>query len=317
MNIVDLNNIGSEGIIIKNITEGGAASIMNQNKEVVITENGTTTIKTDAGYTGLSKVKVTVDMPIVDLNYLTIEALENDFIVSFLGGDIEYRIGMNDDWHIVVNGDFTPSIRKGQTISFKATLTPINKPSIQQGIGRFEITKQCNVLGNVMSLIWGDKASAHISLGNAPYTFGYLFRDCAIVDASRMTLPASELTDYCYYYMFYGCYELISAPALPAMTMKMGCYNGMFLNCKNLINAPELPALTTASDCYRSIFCNCSSLSYIKAMFTNDPTRTTTLRDWVNGVASTGTFVKNSAATWDNLGANGVPYNWTIEYADA
>ena len=34
-------------------------------------------------------------------------------------------------------------------------------------------------------------------------------------------------------------------------------------------------------------------------------------------VASTGTFVKNSAATWTTTGTNGVPSNWTIETASA
>ena len=38
--------------------------------------------------------------------------------------------------------------------------------------------------------------------------------------------------------------------------------------------------------------------------------------NWVNGVASTGTFVKNSAATWDVTGTNGIPTGWTVETAN-
>jgi hypothetical protein len=37
---------------------------------------------------------------------------------------------------------------------------------------------------------------------------------------------------------------------------------------------------------------------------------------WVKGVASSGTFVKNSAATWDVTGVNGIPSGWTVETAD-
>ena len=37
--------------------------------------------------------------------------------------------------------------------------------------------------------------------------------------------------------------------------------------------------------------------------------------NWVNGVASTGTFVKNSAASWDVTGNNGVPNGWTVQTA--
>ena len=37
------------------------------------------------------------------------------------------------------------------------------------------------------------------------------------------------------------------------------------------------------------------------------------LSNWVKNVAATGTFVKNSAATWTRTGTSGVPSGWTIE----
>lgn len=46
-------------------------------------------------------------------------------------------------------------------------------------------------------------------------------------------------------------------------------------------------------------------------MFTTTPSNSYTI-NWVSGVKSTGTFVKNHAATWNVVGANGVPTNWTI-----
>ena len=40
------------------------------------------------------------------------------------------------------------------------------------------------------------------------------------------------------------------------------------------------------------------------------------LSSWVNGVSSTGTFVKSKDATWDTtpgaLGYDGVPAGWTV-----
>ena len=39
--------------------------------------------------------------------------------------------------------------------------------------------------------------------------------------------------------------------------------------------------------------------------------------NWVSGVATTGTFVKNSAATWTTTGVNGVPSGWTIQTASS
>ena len=49
-------------------------------------------------------------------------------------------------------------------------------------------------------------------------------------------------------------------------------------------------------------------------MFTTIPSNTIT--DWVNGVAASGTFVKNSAAEWDVTGNHGVPSGWTVQTAN-
>jgi hypothetical protein len=62
------------------------------------------------------------------------------------------------------------------------------------------------------------------------------------------------------------------------------------------------------------MFQGCSRLNYIKAMFTTTPSTSYTY-NWVNGVASTGIFVKNSAATWVRTGLDGVPTAWTIQTA--
>lgn len=90
----------------------------------------------------------------------------------------------------------------------------------------------------------------------------------------------------------------------------------MFYNCINMSSAPELPATTLVKGCYDYMFSNCAKINYIKAMFTTTPSSTYT-REWVKGVASTGTFVKNSAATWSNLGYDAVPTGWTIQNVSA
>lgn len=70
-----------------------------------------------------------------------------------------------------------------------------------------------------------------------------------------------DVTENCYYFMFFGCDCLISAPALPATTLAMKCYNGMFQNCYALTEAPALPATTLSDSCYYRMFYGCSSLS--------------------------------------------------------
>ena len=94
------------------------------------------------------------------------------------------------------------------------------------------------------------------------------------------------------------------------------CYQYMFYDCASLVTAPELPAITLANYCYQNMFNNCTSLNYIKAMFKTTPSSTYT-GNWVSGVAATGTFVKNSAATWTTTGVNGIPNGWTVETASA
>ena len=128
------------------------------------------------------------------------------------------------------------------------------------------------------------------------------------------TLPATTLAQYCYQYMFYGCTSLTTAPVLPATTLASSCYSYMFRGCTSLTTAPELPATTLESSCYNYMFYGCTSLNYIKAMFTTTPSTTYT-RSWVTRVASSGTFVKNNAATWDVTGVNGVPNGWTVQTA--
>ena len=129
-------------------------------------------------------------------------------------------------------------------------------------------------------------------------------------------LSATTLASYCYGSMFSDCTSLTQAPTLPATTLTSHCYSSMFWGCTNLTTAPELPATTLVSSCYDFMFYNCSKLNYIKAMFTTKPSSSYT-GSWVNGVAATGTFVKNSSATWSVTGANGVPTGWTVETASS
>ena len=127
-------------------------------------------------------------------------------------------------------------------------------------------------------------------------------------------LPAATLANSCYNHMFNDCALLVVAPELPATILVTGCYGGMFYGCASLTKAPVLPATTLVNQCYNGMFYNCTSLNYIKAMFTTTPTSDYTF-NWVYNVAPTGTFVKNSTASWNVSGDNGVPNEWTIETA--
>ena len=57
---INAQNFASE---IASISTGGGVTINNQEKSVDITENGTTEVVADAGFTGLSKVSINVNVP--------------------------------------------------------------------------------------------------------------------------------------------------------------------------------------------------------------------------------------------------------------
>ena len=147
--------------------------------------------------------------------------------------------------------------------------------------------------------------------------YSTMFKRCtSLVNVPDLNITSfSENGNNFCLWMFEGCTSLINAPALPATTLNSGCYWGMFANCTSLVNAPELPATTLVTNCYREMFKNCINLKYVKAMFTTTPESDSTLV-WLQNVASSGTFVKNSAATWDVTGVSGVPSGWTVQTAD-
>ena len=118
-----------------------------------------------------------------------------------------------------------------------------------------------NVRGNIMSLIGGDNFDNLTTL-NDPYTFVKIFNyNAGLIDASQLILPATTLTEGCYWGMFGMCNSLIATPALPATTLVSGCYDSMFESCSSLTTAPTLPATTLADYCYSSMFLECSSLT--------------------------------------------------------
>ena len=140
--------------------------------------------------------------------------------------------------------------------------------------------------------------------------YQYMFQGCTALTTAP-ELPATILSGSCYQSMFYGCSSLTTVPELPATSLTSNCYASMFSGCTSLTTAPELPATTLESSCYAAMFFNCSSLNYVKAAFTTTPSSTYT-SSWLEGVAATGTFYKNSAATWDVTGQSGIPSGWTV-----
>lgn len=246
-------------------------------------------------------------------DYVTFEALEDGLTVSLSTNACEYCIDGDDNWKTLSSGTATSSVNVGQTLSFRATISP----TTNTGVGTFTLGKKCNVRGNVMALLFGDSGKDNFSLSGKTYAFHRLFYNATnLIEVSSGFLPATTLNTYCYSNMFYGCTGLISTPELPATTLQQYCYQYMFRGCTSLTTAPVLPATTLSRYCYQYMFQNCSKLNYIKAMFTTSPSTSYT-RSWVQSVASSGTYVKNSKANYTTTGANAIPSGWTVQTASS
>lgn len=220
-------------------------------------------------------------------NYLTIEAIEDGLTVSF-NNDIEYGID-GKGWILLKKSTNSPALKAGHTLSFRGNLTP----DILIGIGTFTISKKCNLKGNCMSMLFGDNAANNYSLSGKNYAFYELFKNCNIINVSSNFLPATILAQH--------------------------CYDSMFYRCRNLTTAPELPATALSGSCYYYMFYGCTNLNYIKMLATFLPSMSTSLylSNWVYGVSSTGTFVKNPAMTTLPTATasnhyEGIPSGWTV-----
>ena len=171
------------------------------------------------------------------------------------------------------------------------------------------------------------------------YCYQDMFSNCtSLINAPA--LPATTLTGYCYANMFYNCTSLVTAPELPATTLANNCYEYMFNYCESLVTAPELSATTLAPSCceymfdgctslvkapvllsiepkyrcYKGMFNGCSKLNYVKCLLKPDkPDTNECLTNWMNGVASNGTFVKNNEANNWKRNYSGIPTGWNVE----
>ncbi len=236
--------------------------------------------------------------------YLTIEALADGLTAKLASDSVEYCVDGSGEWKVLEAGVATETINTGQTLSFRANYTAYNTSR------RFTISKSCNVLGDPMSLYYGDNAKDY---GTMPYnySFAYLFYQCTtIVDASRLVLDR-KLKNYAYYYMFNGCKGLKYPPELPATTLTSSCYRRMFQGSTALLRSPKLPALTLVNNCYEYMFTSCTKIAEI-TMLATSISASNCLLGWVNAIKSSGTFYKNKDATWTTTGASGVPSGWTV-----
>lgn len=204
--------------------------------------------------------------------------------------EIEYTLDDGQTWTPVLSKYTDPdviNVEAGDTIMFRGQ-GPVGTNGYANSFGG---TAKFKAYGNVNSLLSNDFTEITDLTNYGGLALASIFSACTgIIDASKMVLPATTLTQSCYANMFRKATSLTVGPILPAPVLELSCY--------------------------RSMFDGCTSLSRIECLATNlrEPGAATTA-SWVSGVSSTGTFVKHPNATWPT-GVNGIPEGWTVIDAD-
>lgn len=231
------------------------------------------------------------------------ENIESDFEEIYIdASDVAIEIDKEDDnenslsWKDIFgkksqNGLVTIPVVAGDKIIFKgdATTYGVMNESSVPAYCHFGSDCKFNIYGNIMSLCYGDGFKDKKKLMHE-CQFAAIFRDssgCHVVDASNLSLPATELSESCYRTMFYGCSDLVSGPQLPATKLAPNCYKSFYYNCSSLVSvgdlknaqmyyrscqfmfykcsslkkAPKLPSKILGEACYQHMFNDCTSLT--------------------------------------------------------
>lgn len=197
---------------------------------------------------------------------LTLEAAQAGAVVTFdnkAAGPVTYRVNGGTEQTIASGATGTITLAAvGDKVQFYGGNTAYGASGGSANCSNISCTDECYVYGNVMSLVNSSGFVSEDTL-TGTYNFAYLFYNNTKIRNKTgyvLVLPATTLTEDCYYAMFYGCSLITVAPELPATTLKKESYYAMFCNCASLKTVPALSATTLANECCQSMFCNCTSL---------------------------------------------------------
>ena len=201
---------------------------------------------------------------------------------------IEYEINDSGNWVSLASstGGAYIEVSAGDKVKVRGNLTGTG---YEDYYSYFLTDVNFKLRGNIMSLIdsTGFATATTISSYGA---LQHLFENnTGLTDAGDVLIPVTSYASNSMQYMFKGCTNLIRAPYIYETTsLRVNCCRGMFSGC--------------------------SSLNYIKCLFntTYNPGDSCT-QNWVDGVAQTGTFVKNASMTSWTEGISGIPTGWAVE----
>ena len=231
-------NLDDGRIIKKGSGGGGGVTINNQSKSVEITENGTTEVTADTGYTGLGKVTINTNVASSGggsgwTGHADVEGLK---AIGWTDEDIAYyqEHGVNwneedDEYHKVTDDN-------------KALYGVLTADNISTYKDRIVYLPKIDT-SNATDM-------------NSTFDGCYSLVSIPQLDTSNVTNMNS---------MFDGCYSLVSIPQLDtsgAMSM-----NSMFSNCCFLVSIPQLDTSNVTN--MSNMFNGCYSLVSIPQLDTS------------------------------------------------
>lgn len=180
---------------------------------------------------------------------------------------LQYSVNNTDNWQpFSLNTNY--NIAKGDIMYIKG----VNNNFCQnRATNSFVFGNKVELLGNIMSMIYGDDFASNKVIPNAQLFNSLFIGQANIISIDNLRLSATTLKIYCYFAMFENCTGLTTLPEklLPATTLEEGVYNYMFYGCTGLTELPEklLPATTLTDWCYGEMFYGCSKLKSIPENF--------------------------------------------------
>ena len=285
-----------------NVTEAGSSYIYNLtvSKDKIKVTGITAGPWTASGTT-------TGDLVVVGIPYVTFKAEQPQTfkmrVYDYKNSDLEYSVNYGEWKTVAANEEVTFGGTNG-TLRLRGT--NINgTASSWNNFSTFTFTKpkvKVACTGDIRTLLdWRNYST--VDTQNA--RFCNLFDNCEALTSSP-GLPATNLADDCYYYMFAGCTSLTSAPDLKATTLAYECYFGMFEGCTSLTAAPKLMATTLAYQCYYSMFEGCTKLSTVTMLAPSDQILKATFccYNWLYNAGTDGTVKSRTLIVTDEAAYN-------------
>ena len=149
---------------------------------------------------------------------------------------------------------------------------------------------------------WFSTSSSDYYTFNVSWNIAWSWDINVLLNKNSTTILSSR----CYHKLFYGCWDLTTAPSLPATTLADKCYKNMFER-SGLKSTPSLPATTLADSCYYQMFHWCISLTWLPKL------HATTLSDlcYYQMFQDCTNIKLSSSQTWIYQTAYRIPSTWT------